>query len=466
MSEIHHPRPKRKDKQTQARSQGGRASSASQKRNPQRKDANPIGLPVRQAALQLLEAILRQGLPLEQVIGRITQGLKQPADRSLVHAIVASVLRWRTDIDALIDSATAKPLADDVKARMVLRIALAQKLVLKQPAHVAIATVLPLVDGGPRRLVHGVYGTLDRREDVALPEYPTLPEETAWRWKAAWGGIMVEKAEQALAEQPPVDLTLQDPEKTDHWAKTLEGSSLIAGHVRLPSEHKMISELAGYQEGAWWVQDISASLPARLLGKGEGQQVLDLCAAPGGKTMQLASQGWQVTAVDIAAKRLERLSENLKRLHLEAKIVTANLADYTPKDKVDAVLLDAPCSASGIFRRHPDVLYRVDTTIIKQMAEQQKKLLERAADWVKIGGKLIYAVCSLEPEEGEEVVQAFLKNHPDYRLNMLDPALLPPGIIPTKDRWLRILPQSITEKGGNDGFFIAYFTRYSEKEAH
>lgn len=467
MNTIRPSRPKGKDSRNEARSfkKEGRASASSAKRPPQRKNAQPIGLPVRKAALQLLEAVLRQGLPLEQVIGRITQGLKQNADRALVHALAAAVLRWCHDLDQLIDSATAKPLAPDVKARMVLRMALAQKLVLKQPAHVAIATVLPLVDGGPRRLVHGVYGNLDRREGVALPEYPTLPDETAYRWEKAWGEPMLAAASRALAEQPPVDLTLKNPEETAFWQEKLSGESLFAGHIRLPEGHPPIAELAGYQEGAWWVQDISASLAARLLGKGENRTILDLCAAPGGKTMQLASQGWQVTAVDIAAKRLTRLHDNLKRMGLSAEVVTADLADYTPKEAVDAILLDAPCSASGIFRRHPDVLYRVSSRIITDMAEQQKKLLHRASQWVKKGGKLVYAVCSLEPEEGEAVIRDFLAHHSDYRIDSLEKETLPAGLSPSEEGWLRILPENLAEKGGNDGFFIAYFTRYDEKEA-
>ena len=191
------------------------------------------------------------------------------------------------------------------------------------------------------------------------------------------------------------------------------------------------------------MQDISASLPARLLGEGGGRTALDLCAAPGGKTMQLAAAGWEVTAVDISESRLARLSENLARTGLEARLVAADVMTWRPDAPVDAILLDAPCSATGIFRRHPDVLHRVRPRAIAELAEAQKAMLARAADWLKPGGSLVYSVCSLEPEEGEEVADDFLARSGDYSL----------------DERRRILPGDYAEQGGADSFFIARFTR-------
>ncbi|WP_353203255.1 RsmB/NOP family class I SAM-dependent RNA methyltransferase, partial [Sphingomonas sp.] len=226
-------------------------------------------------------------------------------------------------------------------------------------------------------------------------------------------------------------------------------------HVRLDSAH--VPELPGFEEGSWWVQDIAASLPARLLGSGPGS-VLDLCAAPGGKTMQLASAGWSVTAVDSSESRLARLSENLERTQLSAEVIVADLLLWSPPAPVDAVLLDAPCSATGIFRRHPDVLHRVRPSQISELAALQAKLFARAADWVKPGGLLVFATCSLEPAEGEEQLTKFLAARPDYRLVPIPQEELPVGMTPNPGGWLRTLP-GIIDPGGNDGFFIARLRR-------
>src|SRR3546814_186357 len=261
----------------------------------------------------------------------------------------------------------------------VLRIALAQALILKTPPHAAISTALPLVDGGPRKLVHGVFGTV-MRSSASLPDTPTLLPEVAERWSAQWGTEMTEAAAEALAAPPAMDLTLKDAGTTQTWAETLGGTSLLPGHVRL-NEAMDVTTLPGFAEGAWWVQDLAASLPARLLGAGEGKDVLDLCAAPGGKTVQLAAAGWRVTAVDQSSKRLGRLAANLARTDLAAETLAAEIRHREPAAPVDAILLDAPSSATGIFRHHPDVLHRIGSRQIEERAELQKELLIRAASW-------------------------------------------------------------------------------------
>ncbi|MDO7841550.1 RsmB/NOP family class I SAM-dependent RNA methyltransferase [Sphingomonas immobilis] len=412
------------------------------------------GVPARRAALKLLDAVLRQGLPLEAALGRATQGIERADDRALAHAIAAEALRRLPDLDALIDSATPRALPEDAKARFALRIALVQALSLGTPPHAAIATVLPLVDGGPRKLVHGVFGALSRRGEQ-LPEIPTLPDATALRWHAAWGDDVIEAAEHAIAAPPPLDLTLADVGATARWADDLGGTSLMPGHVRLESAH--VPELPGFEEGAWWVQDIAAALPARLLGKGPGT-ALDLCAAPGGKTMQLAHAGWQVTAIDASEARLGRLRDNIARTHVTARVITGDVLHWTPQEPADAVLLDAPCSATGIFRRHPDVLHRVRPSVIAQMAATQMKLLARAAGWVKPGGRLVYATCSLEPSEGERQIEDFLSGHPDFAIEPVRQEELPSGMAPEERGWVRALPGQISP-GGNNGFFIARLVR-------
>jgi len=409
-------------------------------------------VPARRAALRLLDAVLRQGLALDAVLARATHGIPRASDRALAHAIAAEVLRRLPDLDALIDSATAQPLPPDAKARTVLRIALVQALVLGTPQHAAIATALPLVDGGPRKLVHGVFGTLMRNE-ATLPDPPTLPPAIAERWQAHWGDAMTADAAHAIAAPPPVDFTLKD----ERWAEELRGESLLPGHVRL-RQPGAVHELPGYEEGGWWVQDIAASLPARLIGGGSGRAV-DACAAPGGKTMQLAAAGWQVTAVDVSESRLARLSENLARTKLEVEVIEADALFWSPETPADAVLLDAPCSATGIFRRHPDVLYRASPEIIAEMVELQTALLGRAASWVRPGGTLVYATCSLEPEEGETQIEVFLAREPGFAIDPIRAEELPAGVSPHERGWLRLLPGALADKGGCDGFFMVRMTR-------
>jgi 16S rRNA (cytosine967-C5)-methyltransferase len=409
------------------------------------------GLPARRAALTMLDAVLRRGETLDQAANGALRRVSGEADKALARAIASEVLRWKQDLDALIDSATKNPLPDDAKPRQVIALMLAQWLRLETPPHAVIATGLPLLAGGPRRLAHGVFSTLVKRE-AALPAVPTLPEAMRQSWGARADAIAA-----GLAMPPPLDLTLKDfqrdPSHTAQWAEKLGGMSLLPGHVRLP-RGAAVTGLPGYAEGAWWVQDLAAGLPARLLGEGQGRRALDLCAAPGGKTLQLAATGWQVTALDISKRRLERLRENLDRAGLEAKVVTANALEWAPDAPFDAILLDAPCSATGTCRRHPDVLHRIGPSQIEEMASLQARLLERASGWLAPGGRLIYAVCSLESEEGEAHMPAVSLAADPIRADEL-----PAGLAPTPEGWLRTDPGMLAEAGGLDGFFIARFRR-------
>lgn len=411
----------------------------------------------RRAALRLLDAVLRRGVSLDAALDGATRELDRSDDRALAHAIAATCLRRLPDLDALIDSATRNRLADDAKARFALRIGLAQALILETPPHAAISTVLPLVDGGPRKLVHGVFGTL-MRGDVSLPEPPSLPPEVAARWAADWGDDVVGGAMAAIAAPPPLDLTLADASATDHWVTELGGTSLMPGHVRL-TEAGHVRELPGFDEGKWWVQDLAASLPARLLGSGEGRGVLDLCAAPGGKTMQLAAAGWRVTSVEQAPSRLARLRDNLERTGLAADLVSADVMRWAPSTAADAILLDAPCSATGIFRRHPDVLHRVRPKDIAAMAEVQSAMLARAIDWLAPGGTLVFATCSLERREGEDHIDRLLGERSDVELDPISPAELPGDVTPHERGWVRTSPALLADRGGLDGFFIARLRR-------
>ena len=409
------------------------------------------GVGARRAALQLLDSVLRQGRTLDSAAASVRD--LSPPDQALAVAIAGETLRRLPDLDAMIDSTTRQRLPDDSKARMVLRLALAQKAGLGTPDHAVVATALPLVDGGPRRLVHGVLSALLRRPPLPS-DAPRLPAAVEERWRRAWGEEVVEAARRQIARRPKLDLIFADCDEAQAYSKDHGGVSLAPGHVRL--ESGPIARLPGFGEGRWWVQDLAASLPARLVSPGTGD-VLDLCAAPGGKTMQLAAAGCRVTAVDASKSRLARLSDNLERTHLNAKLVEADALKWKPAQQFDSVLLDAPCSATGTFRRHPEVLYRARPKIIAEASDLQTMLLERAASWVKPGGSLVYSVCSLEPEEGETQICDFLESHSNYRS---DARADLPSFVPISSQGLiRILPGLLENEGGLDGFFMARLVR-------
>lgn len=457
------------------------------------------GLASRRSALRLLDAVLRRGETLEQAETSALRELVNPADRGLARAMAGEVLRWLTDLDALIDSATRQILPDDAKPRMVLRLMLAQALRLDTPPHAVIATGLPLLAGGPRRLAHGVFSTLMKR-GAQLPATPTLPGDVAARW-----GALAAEIPAGLAAPPPLDLALRDASETARWAAELDAISLMPGHLRL-ARGTPVDQLTGFDSGAWWVQDFAAQLPALLLGQGNAKEtagrVLDLCAAPGGKTLQLAAAGWQVTSVDASKTRLRRLRENLARTGLDAEVICADALVWEPAEAFDAILLDAPCTATGTCRRHPDVLHRIGANQIAEMAELQAALLARAKGWLRPGGVLVYAVCSLEREEGEDQARRFLSSptrgggpaklvegqvptsmasqageppvvplhHPAdgppppagedcLQPFPILPDELPAGLLPTAEGWLRTHPGMLAEHGGLDGFFIARWRR-------
>jgi 16S rRNA (cytosine967-C5)-methyltransferase len=408
------------------------------------------GSAARLAALRMVDAVLRRGDPLDQAGPPLLRPVPRADDRALAMAIAQETMRWLVDLDALIDSATAQILPEDAKARSVLRLMLVQVLRLGLPPHAVIATGLPLLTGGPRRLAHGVFSAILKRGDAAaLPAAPGLPTPVLARWITAWPDRL-EAIAAGLAEPPPLDLTLAVAADTAQWAERLGGISLMPGHVRV-ARGQAVEKLDGYDEGAWWVQDLAAAIPARLIGNAPhpGARALDVCAAPGGKAMQLAAAGWDVTALDKSSRRLERLVENMARTGLTANMVTADALEWQPDARFDAILVDAPCSATGTCRRHPDVLHR--QAAIDDLTTLQADLLARAAGWLNPGGTLVYAVCSLEPAEGEEQARKLTT----LTASPITASELPAGVAPTAEGWLRTDPGMVAGAGGIDGFFAA-----------
>jgi len=426
--------------------------------SPELQDA--AGLPARAAALDLLEAALSRRAGLEEGLTHPSLSALAPRDRAFARALAMATLRRLGPIDAALQARLKKPPPDRIV--QVLRLGAAQLLVLKTPAHAAVSATVDLCarqkGGQPfKGLVNAVLRGLVREPpDLDDPDL-LAPQWLAARWRSAFGADAARAMAAMIAEEPATDLSLKDPAGAAALAAQLEGQVLPGGTVRAGLKGE-VSSWPGFAEGGWWVQDASAAVPARLLGIEPGQSALDLCAAPGGKTLQLAALGARVTAVDKSAGRLKRVSENLARTGLSAEVVCADAAEWGDKRRFDAVLLDAPCSATGTYRRHPDVLWVASPADVPKLAALQGRLLDAAARRVGDGGRLVYCVCSLEPEEGEAQVAAFLKRTPGFVLEPMAPG---EGGAPEasllSDGTLRILPHH--GAGGTDGFFIARMRR-------
>jgi 16S rRNA (cytosine967-C5)-methyltransferase len=399
--------------------------------------------PTREAAFALLTAVLDKRRTLEDALNALPA--MEPRDRAAGHRLAASVLRRAGTLDAVLEPFLRKAPPDPV--RTVLRIGAASLLLLEVPPHAAVGTAVALARTVGLTPFAGLVNAVLRKvasagvEALEGLDSPRL-DTPAWLW-SSWGNNARAIAE-AHQHEAPLDLTLAP------GAPVPEGGvPLPTGSVRFPAG-TAVPEIPGFAEGSFWVQDAAAALPAMLLAARPGERVLDLCAAPGGKTAQLAAAGAVVTAVERDPARLARLKENLARWHLTAEVIQADALTWTPPDLFDAVLLDAPCSATGTIRRHPDVPHLKRPRDVKLVAEGQDALLAAAIRMVKPGGRLIYAVCSLQPEEGA----ARLASVPGMRVAPFRPEELP-GLTEaiTPEGWLRTHPGMWADRGGMDGFF-------------
>jgi 16S rRNA (cytosine967-C5)-methyltransferase len=419
------------------------------------------GLPARAAALDLLTAALSRRAGLDEGLDHPALKALSARDRAFARALVMATLRRLGPIDTALQAKLAKAPPDRVV--QILRLGAAQVFVLQTPAHAAVATSVDLAAADKtsrpfKGLVNAVLRGLTREPpDLADPEALAPPWLYA-RWRAAFGPEAARGVAALIAEEPATDLSLKDPARAAELAAELEAEVLPGGTLRTARRGDLTTWPA-FAEGAWWVQDASAAIPARLLDVKPGEVVLDLCAAPGGKTLQLAAAGGKVTALDRSGPRLRRVAENLARTGLSAEIVEADAATWADGRSFDAVLLDAPCSATGTFRRHPDVLWAARPGDVASLAAVQARLLDSAARRVKPGGRLVYCVCSLEPEEGEAQVAAFLARTPGFALQA---ATEGEGGAPAQslnpDGTLRILPQH--RPGGTDGFYVARLQKH------
>jgi len=421
----------------------------------------------RAIALDVFEAVLHRRRPLDETLAANRDLARlEPRDRAFARLVVATVLRRLGQIDAAIDGRLERPLpAKRAVVRDILRLGVAQIAFLDTAPHAAVDTSVALAHTRSQASLAGLVNAVLRRiaEAGSLPpddpRHLNVPDWLWDSWTAAYGLETAAAIASAHLVEAPLDITPKDPDALAHWAAALGAEILPTSSLRRQAGGDPV-QLPGFAEGAWWVQDAAAALPARLMGDVSGRRVADLCAAPGGKTAQLAVAGAAVTAVDISAKRLDRLRQNLGRLGLAAELVVADAVDWMPPEQFDAVLLDAPCTATGTLRRHPDIAWTKSPDDVVRLAALQGRLLEAALRIVKPGGMLVYATCSLQPEECEQRIAALLAAGAGAERLPAGPGEFPGlEVAITAAGDLRTLPCHWSESGGIDGFYACRLRR-------
>ncbi|MBK8084608.1 MAG: RsmB/NOP family class I SAM-dependent RNA methyltransferase [Devosia sp.] len=429
------------------------------------KPKTPPGLTLRLLAAERLASVLKGANFAPFSVAEIADG----RDRALANRLVTVALRRHGQLSAII----ARYLERGIPKKSgpfeaQLRLSLAHLVFLPELGdHSAIFLAVEAAkrDTRSQHLGKLMNAVLRRAQGEAhqlrqLPPELLFPEALQSAWIAAYGEAALEGFAEALLEGAPLDLTLRDDDPA--LLEALRAAPVLADTVRIDARDRPVDALPGFAEGRWWVQDAAAAIPARLLGLAPGARVLDLCAAPGGKTAQLIKAGYEVTALDSDAERMARMATNLARLGQQAELVVADVLSYAPTAPFDGILLDAPCSATGTFRRHPEVIWHRDAADIAGRAALQKRFIERSLAWLKPGGTLVYCVCSLEPEEGEAQA-AWLADRPDVTADPVRPldlvglesAVTPAGYVRTYPG-MRVPGEN---DGTLDGFFVARFRR-------
>jgi 16S rRNA (cytosine967-C5)-methyltransferase len=425
--------------------------------------------PPREVALDILDSVFSRRHPFDEAFESHpgTPRLER-RDRAFALNLVATSIRRIGQIDALIGHCLKRPLPEKAApVRDLLRLGVCQLVFLRTPPHAAVDTIVALA----RRRGHDAHAALINavlrrlaREGAVLAAAQDAAKlntpEWLWRsWAAPYGEAICRRIAEAHLREPPLDLTLKDETGREALAADLNAHVLPTGTLRI-DQRGPVTTLPGFDAGAWWVQDAAAALPVRLLGDIRDLRVLDLCAAPGGKTAQLAAAGARVTAIDRAPRRLERLERNLARLGLAARTVAADAGDWRPRQSVDAVILDVPCSATGTIRRHPDVARLKTPKDVAGLASAQARLLAAAVEMVRPGGMLVYTSCSLQPEEGpEQVARLIDAGAPIQRVPITAEEVGGLGEILNRDGDLRSLPCHMADLGGMDGFYAARLRR-------
>ena len=430
--------------------------------NLQKNNINNDGAYTRKKAIEILVKILENNKPLDNAFEESTKKNSHFSklineDKSFCRLLISTTLRNLISIDYLLTKFLSKPLnKTPLKVLMILRINVAQSFFLKTPDHAVVNTAVELCGKKWKGLVNGVSREILRNKDKAkkyLNESDKVPNWLLRRWKRDWGKNYDEIVTGHLNLNPPIDLYVKN--NTNYWVKKLNGKKLGNNSIRLFTPG-LISNLEGYEQGEWWIQDYSSQIPVSLLEIQNNDDVLDLCAAPGGKTAQLISLGAKVTSIDNNKKRLFRLEQNLKRLDYKAIVKNKDIRNFSTQKTWSKIILDAPCSSTGTLRKNPEIMHQKKESDIISLSKLQSDLLDTAWDLLKEGGTLLYCTCSLEKEEGEHQIENFIKRKKNSLLdkinnNEIDKKLNVSG----QNKWLRIFPNSLNYEGGNDGFFIA-----------
>jgi 16S rRNA (cytosine967-C5)-methyltransferase len=391
-----------------------------------KKGKDPEGYGARQAAREILVQVLRTRHPLDEVLSQVFSQIRlEERDAVLAKAIVMAVLRRKGTLERVLRGLLRRGVPGEEILLPVLQVAAAQIVFLNVPDRAAVDLAVTMAHKDKRLvglsgLVNGVLRTLcDSKAEILQDDSDLFLEDTPlWLregWELAYGSEIVRAIAQAHQQEPSVDISSKSSsqEERDRLAAALPARILPTGSLRLMTKAPL-QTLAGFAEGHWWVQDAASALPAKLLRVQKDERIADLCAAPGGKTAQLAAYGANVTAIDRSATRMERVRENLARLSLEAHIHVSDALTFEASP-FDGVLLDAPCSATGTIRRHPDLVWTKTREDIAKLVSLQSRLLDKAASLTRPGGRLVYCTCSLEKEEGEGQIEAFLLRHPDFQ---------------------------------------------------
>lgn len=428
-------------------------------------------LGARVAALELLNLVLGEKHTLDQALEEHEGFRALPSrDRAFCRMIVSTTLRRLGQIDDLITKAEERPGSKNIVLHNILRMGVAQIIFMEVPDHAAVDTSVRLTDAAEmdrqKGFVNGLLRTMTRvgREWVDRQDEGRLntPEWLLKQWIEDYGmGTAAQIAGANLCEAA-LDITIKDEDSRNYWASNLKASQIGAGTLRVPSGSGAVHDLPGFDDGMWWVQDVSAAIPARLFGDVAGRTVLDLCAAPGGKTLQLTAMGARVTALDRSANRLKRLSANLQRMRLEdhVAVTVADAAVWKPAEAPSLILLDAPCTATGTIRRNPDVAILKTQRDFERLVNVQTAILQNAFDMLAPGGVLVYCTCSLQKAEGEDQIYSLFKRNENARKLPIMPEEiggLKEPITPEGD--LRIFPYHLATFGGMDGFFISRLTK-------